>query len=101
MVESGNLEDLKKIKMVIQQRICTGYRDTLLRKLSDSKDIDTILLIGDSLEFTKVLNTKNLDDINYIKLMTKMGDNGKKLINKNFNANTLAETIETIAKKAA
>lgn len=56
------------MRVAILQRVCTTYRVPLFQKLTNEKDIDFLLFIGDNIPESKVRNASDLTGVNYRKL---------------------------------
>ncbi|NCI48077.1 glycosyltransferase family 4 protein [Sediminibacterium soli] len=59
------------MRVAILQRVCTSYRVPLFKKLSNDKEIEFKLFIGENIPESKVKNADDICGINYFKLKTK------------------------------
>lgn len=61
----------RPLRLAVLQRVCTGYRTALFRRLSSEPGIESMLFIGDDVPGTKVKNATDLHGINHRKLPTR------------------------------
>lgn len=68
------------LKLAILQRVCTGYRTALFRRLSEEPGVEAMLFIGEDVPNSKVRNAPNLRGINHRKLPTRFLRLGKRIL---------------------
>jgi glycosyltransferase involved in cell wall biosynthesis len=63
--------NVSSLRVAILQRVCTPYRVPLFRALSEEKNIEFKLFIGDNIPESKVKNAENLNEINHVRLKSR------------------------------
>lgn len=65
------MEESKRIRLAVLQRVCPNYRVALFSQLTNLKEHDVKLFIGDDIPNSKVKSGGNLGHVKFTKLKTK------------------------------
>lgn len=68
-----------KIRLAVLQRVCTGYRVPLFRRLTASEHMDVTFFFGEDLPKSKVRSSSDLSGISYKRLKTRFVSFGSRL----------------------
>lgn len=68
------------LKLAVLQRVCTGYRTALFKRLSVEPGLDALLCIGADVPETKVKNAPYLDGVNLRRLPTRFMRLGHRIL---------------------
>ena len=68
------------LSLAILQRVCTGYRLELFRRLAACPELRVRLFIGDDLPDSKVRSTADFADLDVVKLPTRWFGVGRRLV---------------------
>lgn len=75
-----NVIPRRPLRLAILQRVCTGYRTAVFRRLSAEPGIESMLYIGADVPDSKVKNALNLQNINHRRLRTRFIRLGRRIL---------------------
>ena len=75
---SGTRKVFSQLSLAILQRVCTGYRLELFRRLAARPELRVRVFIGDDQPGTKVKSAPDLGDLDVVRLPTRWLGSGRR-----------------------